>query len=253
MNSLELKPIKGSDAAKRKCLLGITIMLVEDSLCASEALRLMAVASGARLRRADRLSAAQRHLAAFRPNVVIVDMGLPDGSGLDLITEISRTATPCPALIAVSGGEIEIWGQRARAAGADAVLEKPIGGIAAFQDVVLSVLPDGEARREGRIPQPFLRPASSVDVIREDLSNAKELLKAALAAQDGGSLAYAGQFISSVAVMMNDKELEACAAMVTDQGDEFHERAQRFASDLLKMLEKRQNWDVLTPAVGGRS
>lgn len=242
MDGFELKPINGGSTARRKCLLGITIMLVEDSLCASEALRLMAVASGARLRRADCLLAAQRHLAAFRPNVVIVDMGLPDGNGLDLIRDIARNATPCPALIAVSGGDVEEWGDRAKNAGADALLCKPINGISAFQDAVLSVLSDGDARRAGHIPQPFLKPSASDDVIREDISNAKELLKVAMATKDNHSFAYASQFVSSIASMLNDKDLEASANQLAlcENSSTGYDQA---AKSLLALLEKRHNWD----------
>ena len=54
---------------RRQCLFAVTILLVEDSRSASEAIRLYAAESGARVRRADSLHAASRHLAIYRPNV----------------------------------------------------------------------------------------------------------------------------------------------------------------------------------------
>ncbi|TPE50792.1 response regulator [Amaricoccus solimangrovi] len=140
-----------SDASKppatrrRHRLFGVTILLVEDSRGASEAVRLMAAESGARLRRADSLAAAGRHLAIYRPNVVIVDIGLPDGDGLGLIRHLAAAAAPLRALIATSGQDPAAWQPAARAAGAAACLAKPIPSLAAFQDCVRSVLPEARA------------------------------------------------------------------------------------------------------------
>ena len=39
------------------------------------------------------------------PSAVIVDVGLPDGSGLDLIRELSSARPRVPALIGTSGDE----------------------------------------------------------------------------------------------------------------------------------------------------
>ena len=84
-------------------LAGITALLVEDSRCASEAMRLLALKSGARLRRADSLAAAHRHLSVYRPMLVIVDMGLPDGSGAELIGTLARAEPRVPVLLGTSG------------------------------------------------------------------------------------------------------------------------------------------------------
>ncbi len=63
-------------------LAGLTVLVVEDSRFASESMRLLCLRSGARIRRADSLRSARRHLAVYRPGVVIVDLGLPTDQAL---------------------------------------------------------------------------------------------------------------------------------------------------------------------------
>ena len=82
MDDRDFLPATPLPSASRP-LLGLTILVVEDSIFACEALRLMCLRSGARLRRADCLRSARRHLQVYRPSAVIVDMGLPDGSGAE--------------------------------------------------------------------------------------------------------------------------------------------------------------------------
>ena len=107
-------------------LAGLTVLVVEDSRFASEALRLMCLRSGARIRRADCLASAHRHLNTYRPSVAIVDLGLPDGSGLTLIEEVHKTRLRVPVLLATSGAERAAAEQAALAAGADGFLPKPV-------------------------------------------------------------------------------------------------------------------------------
>ena len=77
----------------------IKIAVVEDEPATRSALvdRLRAVAHFELLFEADSLRSARAQLRAAVPDVLIVDLGLPDGSGLDLIAELAerhpRTAT----------------------------------------------------------------------------------------------------------------------------------------------------------------
>jgi CheY-like chemotaxis protein len=71
-------------------LQGVTILAVEDSRFACEALRLIARRAGARLRRAETMAAARDHLRVYRPDVVLIDLGLPDGRGDALIRDLAQ-------------------------------------------------------------------------------------------------------------------------------------------------------------------
>jgi CheY-like chemotaxis protein len=194
--------------ASDRPLAGVTVLLVEDSRFASEAVRLLCLRSGARIRRADSLRSAERHLATYRPTVVVVDLGLPDGSGLGLIARLAAAQPRLPAILATSGDE----GAReaALAAGADAFLPKPCTGLAAFQRAVLGALRlDGAAA------------AAAADEVapdrlayRDDLAGARQML-----ADPAGpaAMAYAARFLAGVARSADDPPLAEAAADLSAQ------------------------------------
>ncbi|MFT3972257.1 MAG: response regulator [Amaricoccus sp.] len=197
---------------RRQCLFAVTILLVEDSRTASEAIRLYAAESGARVRRADSLTAASRHLAIYRPNVVIVDLGLPDGDGIDLIRHLASAPTPLTSIVAISGHERATWQAEAMAAGAAGCLEKPIPSLRVFQELVLAVLPDAESRRRPDERELLLAGRATVRAaLEEDLLRARGLLADALPAGDADTVAYCAQFLQSVGEMLGDLDLATAA------------------------------------------
>jgi len=195
-------------------LLGLTVLVVEDSRFACEALRLLCLRSGARIRRADCLRSARRHLMAYRPTAVIVDLGLPDGPGLDLIAEIAAQRPRVPVLLATSGdadGE-----EAALAAGADGFLPKPIESLHAFQRAILAALPFSA---NAPVPGPVATQGDRVHpdpiALRDDLAHVAELLGRA---PEGKALDYLAQFLSGVALSAHDVPLRAAAeALSRDQ------------------------------------
>ncbi len=198
--------LAGSGPTAERPLLGLTVLVVEDSRFACEAMRLLCLRSGARLRRADCLRAARRHLMSYRPTVVIVDLGLPDGSGLDLIAEIAAQRPRVPALLATSG-TADAAG-RALAAGADGFLPKPVESLSAFQRAVLSALPAAPPPVAGRCPAAEDRVHPDPIALRDDLAHAAELLGDA---PEGAALDYLAQFLSGVALSAHDTALRAAA------------------------------------------
>jgi len=193
-------------------LLGQTLLVVEDSRFACEALRLICQRSGARIRRADSLKSASRHLCTYRPGIVLVDVGLPDGSGIDLIRTLAKSDPRIPLIMAMSGDDSVA--DKARKAGADAFLAKPITSISEFQCAILSNLP-AEARPTG------LRSVSADEVspdriaLRDDLAFAADLLAQQ---PDRQTLDYLTNFLLGIAKSAQDRDLRDVVRDVAASG-----------------------------------
>ncbi len=210
-NFLMTRPATGD-----RPLLGLTLLIVEDSRFSSEAMRLLSQRSGARLRRADSLTSARRHLRVYRPAVVIVDMGLPDGSGTDLITELAMANPRIDVILGTSGDPGAA--DAALAAGADGFLAKPVAQMAQFQSAILAHLP---RERHPKGPRSL-----SDDVItphpvayRDDLIQVVEVLNHA---DDRVTLAYLAQFLGGVARTAGDGPMSAAVdrLVATIQSDQ---------------------------------
>ena len=104
MNSIDPLSARLPAPTSRRPLLGLTVLVIEDSKYASDAMRLMCLRSGARIRRADSLRAARRHLKIYQPSVAIVDLGLPDGPGAELISELCVSCPRPEVILGTSGG-----------------------------------------------------------------------------------------------------------------------------------------------------
>jgi CheY-like chemotaxis protein len=191
-------------------LLGLTILVVEDSRYASEAVRLMSLRSGARLRRADCLASAERHLNVYSPTVAIVDLGLPDGSGLDLIATMAAAKPRVQVILGTSGAEREAAEKQVLAAGADGFIAKPVPTIAAYQAAILAHLP-AELRPVGPREAQIVSVDPDPLALREDLSHAMDLL-----ALDSPPVPYLQRFLIGLARATEDKPLEDHAHGMTD-------------------------------------
>lgn len=206
-------------------LSGLTVLVVEDSRLASEAVRLLCLRSGARIRRADCLRTAMRHLQTYRPGVVIVDMGLPDGCGSDLIGQIRALGPHAPVVLAISGDPQ----MRAAAltAGAAGFLDKPVESLALFQQAVLAALPaDAAPARLRALPADIIPPDRGA--LHDDLARVAQMLASA---SDGTAIDYIARFLAGVARSAHDMPLaEAAAALARD-----HHAGRGVATDLTRI------------------
>lgn len=187
-------------------LRGVTVLVVEDSRATCDVLRLIFQRTGARLRRAETLSSARRHLDAYRPDLVIVDLGLPDGRGETLIIEAAADGLP---VLALSGDP----DSRATAldSGAIAFVEKPIPSVAAFLRLIRQLVAGVGAEPPG---EEIAAPPADPLALRDDLAFA-----AALVAGQGADPAYATGFVRSLARAAGYRDLEDAALQARTESD----------------------------------
>lgn len=212
-------------------LTGLTVLVVEDSRFASEAVRLLCLRSGARIRRADCLRSAARHLQTYRPAVVIVDLGLPDGDGADLIRQIAQTEPRVPVILGISGDPDAC--DSAMAAGADGFLPKPVESLAAFQQAILGALPS-ESRDRGlrALPNDVIQPDPSG--LRDDLAHVADILSNS---HDTAAIDYVARFLAGVARSAHDPALEAAATALARD----HQAGHALAADLARISSMVQS------------
>jgi CheY-like chemotaxis protein len=191
-------PQGAGGVAKDLPLRGVTVLAVEDSRFASEALRLMCRHMGARLRRADSLQAAASHLKLYRPDVVIVDLGLPDGRGEALIRDLSGRL-PRVVVLGMSGDAA--GRDLALQAGADGFVDKPLDSLGAFGALLLRLLPDHAGEAAGTKDTAL---APDRLALRDDLAHAADLLDHATAET---TRAYVARFVQGVAQHAHDAAL----------------------------------------------
>ena len=205
MDSIDpFKPNYPAPKAMRP-LLGLTVLVIEDSRFACEAMRLLCLRSGARIRRADTLRAARRHLQVYRPSVAIIDLGLPDGSGADLIRELAQ-ASPRPEVILGTSGDDNSEAVSLEA-GADGFLAKPVLSLAVFQDCILTSLPrDRRPTGLRAVEHEIVEPDPIA--YRDDMAHVADVLDGS---GDSRTLDYVAQFLGGVARSAEDNDLMLAA------------------------------------------
>lgn len=193
-------------------LQGLTVLAVEDSRFACEALRLMCQRGGARLRRAETLAAAQAHLRVYRPDVVIVDLGLPDGRGEGLIRDLVLSSRRPKVVLGTSGNPD--GRATALAAGADGFLDKPLESLTLLCRALSRHLPE-LAITPPRGPDPGAAPDRLA--LQDDLAQAA----VALGANPGAAeRRYLAGFLRGLARHARDQGLEAAAVRAECGGEE---------------------------------
>ncbi|WP_170374298.1 response regulator [Ruegeria atlantica] len=218
-------------------LLGQTILVVEDSRFACDAIRLMCLHSGARIRRADCLTSARRHLQIYRPSVILVDIGLPDGSGADLIAELAEATPRIGAILGMSGDDHSQ--EAALHAGADGFLNKPLKSLSHFQQFILENLPqDRRPNNLHAIRDEVIHPDPMA--YQDDMAHIADVLAGP---NDHRTLDYAAQFLIGVARDAEDTVLADAAQKLVETragGGPVTALAAKVAGIVQARLEKRE-------------
>ena len=99
------------------------ILIVEDDRALSQGIRLALDQAGRQFTQCHTLREAEEALAAHPPQLVILDLNLPDGNGLDLLRRL-RASSPLPVLI-LTANDLEVDQVLGLELGADDYVTKP--------------------------------------------------------------------------------------------------------------------------------
>ena len=102
------------------------ILLVEDSALVVDALRLLFESAGHRVTTAGSVAETLTIARRDQPDVMLLDLGLPDGDGLDALEQLNREGAAPAATFALTGTESPEVDARCKAAGCRETLLKPV-------------------------------------------------------------------------------------------------------------------------------
>ncbi|NHX27505.1 response regulator, partial [Escherichia coli] len=172
------------------------------------------------------------------PDVIIIDLGLPDGTGETLIAQLSGACSRIPVILGTSGDDTAHT--RVIEAGADGFLPKPVTSVAAFQHAILPHLRSENAQRPFVISTETVQPDPLAEL--DDLRHAARLLKGHT---DAETVDYLLQFLSALATSAEDARLEC---VTSDLAQQRHKgaRAEVLARKLARLLQDRTSAAPIT-------
>lgn len=101
------------------------VLIVEDDENVTSALRALFEATGHRVSSAASVDEAIAACVNDPPAVMLLDLTLPDGDGLEVLSALARLGVPVPPTAALTGHDLPEVAERCRQAGCREVLLKP--------------------------------------------------------------------------------------------------------------------------------
>ena len=102
------------------------VLIVDDSPHVTGPLRILFEETGRRVSLAASVAEAVESCANERPDLMLLDVTLPDGDGLDVLAQLAGSASAPTVTVALTGHDDEQTVLRCRAAGCHDVLLKPV-------------------------------------------------------------------------------------------------------------------------------
>jgi two-component system KDP operon response regulator KdpE len=141
------------------------ILVIEDDAGIRTVLRVLLGSEGYRVIEAETAARAEIEARSHRPDLLLVDLGLPDGDGLKVIQRV-RTWSPVP-IIVLSARTMETQKIAALDAGADDYVTKPFSA----PELVARVRAALRRGTRGSEQPPLLQLGNiTVDLVRRELS-----------------------------------------------------------------------------------
>jgi two-component system cell cycle response regulator DivK len=116
------------------------VLVIDDHELNQKLLERLLEIEGHEVRAADSVAEAEQAIAEEEPAMIVLDLNLPDGSGLDLTRKLkSHPRTASIPIVACTAAVMPSDEARAREAGCDAFLAKPID-LQRFSSLVSAML-----------------------------------------------------------------------------------------------------------------
>ena len=116
------------------------VLVVDDHELNLKLLERLLELEGREVRAVDSLAAAERAVAEEQPAMIVLDLNLPDGSGLDLTRKLkAEPRTASIPIVACTAAVMPADEHEALEAGCDAFVAKPID-LRRFSAVISSIL-----------------------------------------------------------------------------------------------------------------